>query len=185
MAPTGSSNLITSTTTTISIIRSQTKIGHVTGTSGNTFGTYQILTVGTSDRMIQVLVPLPMDQPPYRKAMVANLFFRAVKGLTRYSSLSSTNLVATIVAYLDFNTSLTELEVTAAAGIVHTTLFRIDNLIGLGFRNRLGSAVTFDVNDERPVTLYCVAFHSTLWASNLDDCGPGTLFSFDFVFRLP
>ena len=185
MAPIGSSNLVTSTTTTISIIRSQTKIGHTTGTSDNTLGTYQILTVGTSDRMIQVLVPLPMDQPPYRKAMVANLFFRAVKGLTRYSSLSSTNLVATIVAYLDFNTCLVELEMAAAAGIIHTTIFRIENLIGLGFRNRHGSAVTFDANDERPATLYYVAFRSILRASNLDDCGPGTLFSFDFVFRLP
>ena len=55
--------------------------------------------------------------------MVANLFFRVIKGLGIDSSFSSADLVATIATYFDFNTSSVEIEATAAVNFILATLF--------------------------------------------------------------
>ena len=169
MVPTSYSKLTISTTATISAVHNQTKINHTTGTFSNLFGAYQILTVGISNRMIRVPVPLPFSQPPYRKVMVADIFFRAIKGLAVDSSFSSADIVATITAYSDFNTIFAELETTQIADIIRSIVFGIDNLIGMGVYDRHGTAITFEVNDAHPTILYYFAFHSILWVSDLDD----------------
>lgn len=49
----------------------------------------------------------------------------------------------------------------------------------------IDTELPFDVSDARPVTFYSFAFRFILRASDLDDHGLYTLFSFDFVLHFP
>ena len=119
-----------------------TKLGHTIGTSGNplnTFGSFQLMEVGSSARTIRVPTALPMSEKPYRKAMVADIFFRKIKALALESDFSSADLVVTFATYFDFNTGSAEIESVAAANKIHDAVFCVENLIGLGFRNQYGT----------------------------------------------
>ena len=119
-----------------------TKLGHTTGNSGNvlnSFGSFQLMEVGSSAKTIRVPTALPMSEKPHRKATVANIFFRKIKALLLESDFSSADQVATIATYFDFNTESAEIESTAAADKIHDAFFRVENLIGLGFRNQYGT----------------------------------------------
>ena len=185
MAPSGSSN---STTTTIATMAPQLNNNNTvktTGTTGNAFGSYQLLAVGTSDKNIRVPVPLPMSQLPYRKVMVADLFFGTIKGLALDSAFSSADLIATTAGYFGFNTSSAEDEVTVASVKVRAAIFNIEHLTGLGFHNSKVDAVSFDPTGVRPKDLRYFAFRSVFTASAIDSRGPDTPFSVEFVLRLP
>ena len=160
-------------------------IVQTTGTSGNVFGSYQLLAVGTSDRNIRVPVPLPMSQLPYRKAMVADLFFGTIKGLALDSAFSSADLIATTAGYFGFNTSSAEDEATVASDKVRAAIYNVEHLTGLGFCNRKGNTVSFDPIGDRPEDLRYFAFRSVFMASAIDIRGPDTPFSVKFVLRLP
>ena len=105
-----------------------TNYGHTTGTSGTktlSFGTFQLVKVGSSDGTIRVPSAIPMSEKPYRKAMVADLFFRKVKALAVDSAFSSADLVATIATYFDFNTSSAEIEAAKAAAGIRAAIFQV------------------------------------------------------------
>ena len=85
------------------------------GIGGGSFGVYKLISVGTSDRTIRVPSVLPMSERPYRKAMVANLYFRKIEALASASSFTSADLISTIATYFNFNTSPAENEATATA----------------------------------------------------------------------
>ena len=155
------------------------------GIGGGSFGVYKLISVGTSDRTIRVPSVLPMSERPYRKAMVANLFFRKIEALASDPSFTSADLISTIATYFDFNTSPAENEATAAADKIRAAVFHVDNLTGLGFRNQFGADVAFDMASSRPANLRYFAFRSMLRASDVDSRGPATLFTVDFVLRLP
>ena len=109
-----------------------------TGTSGTntvSFGSFQLLKIGSSDGTIRVPSAIPMLEKPYRKSMVADLFFRKVKALAVDSAFSSADLVATIATYFDFNTSSAEIEAATAAERIRAAVFQVEYLTGLGFRN--------------------------------------------------
>ena len=108
---------------------------------GAAFGGYKLVTVGTSEQTIWVPVSLPMSERPYRKVMVANLFFRKIKALAVDSDFTSADLVSTIATYFNFNTSSAENEAAAAAKTIRATVFNVSNLTGLGFQNQLGATV--------------------------------------------
>ena len=95
--------------------------------------------VGSSARTIRVPTALPMSEKPYRKAMVADIFFRKIKALALESDFSSADLVVTFATYFDFNTGSAEIESVAAANKIHDAVFCVENLIGLGFRNQYGT----------------------------------------------
>ena len=115
-----------------------TNNGQTSGNSDNALGSYHLLAVGTSDRTIRVTVPLPMSQSPYRKEMVADLFFGTIKGLVMDSTLFSADFVVNIAGYFDFNTSLAEEKAMVAAQKIRATIFKVELLTGLGFRNHKG-----------------------------------------------
>ena len=168
-----------------------TNYGHTTGTTGTSgtnivsFGSFKLLKVGCRDGTIRVPSAILMSEKPYRKAMVADSFFREVKALTVDSVFSSTDLVATIATYFDFNTSSAEIEAATAAERIRATIFQVEYLTGLGFRNQYGTPVSYRQGDTRQVHLHYFAFRSALRASDLDDRGPDTVFSFYFVLKLP
>jgi len=132
-----------------------------------------------------VPVPLPMSQLPYRKAMVADLFFGTIKGLALDSAFSSADLIATTAGYFGFNTSSAEDEATVASAKIRAAIFNVEHLTGLGFRNRKGDTVSFDSTGVRPKDIRYFAFRSVFTASAIDSRGPDTPFSVEFVLRLP
>ena len=160
-------------------------IAGTSGIGGAAFSGYKLVTVGTSEQTIRVPVALPMSERPYRKAMVTNFFFRKIKALAVDSVFISANLVSTIAAYFNFNTSPAEDEATAAAETIHDSVFYVGNLTGLGFQNQLGAAVLFDVTAERPANLRYFDFRSSFRASDIDSRGLTNLFSVDFMLKLP
>ena len=109
-----------------------------TGTSGTntvSFGSFQLLKIGSSDGTIRVPSAIPMLEKPYRKSMVADLFFRKVKALAVDSAFSSADLVTTIATYFDFNSISAEIEAATAAERIRAAVFQVEYLTGLGFRN--------------------------------------------------
>lgn len=54
--------------------------------------------------------------------------------------------------------------------------FKVEHLVGLGFRNRKGISVSFDLPH--------FTFHSKCRVSTIDNRGMDTLFAVDFVLRL-
>ena len=126
-----------------------------------------------------------MSKKPYRKAMVADLFFRKLKALAVDSASFSADLVATIATYFDFNTSSAVIEAATSAERIRAAVFQVEYLTGLGFRNQYGTPVSYSQGDTRPVNLHYFAFRSAFRVSDLDNRGPDTVFSFDFVLKLP
>ena len=96
------------------------------------------------------------------------------------SDFSSANLVATIATYFDFNTGSAEIESAAAADKIHDADFRVENLIGPGFRNQYGTQIYCRPNEPRTANLTYFAFRSAVRASTLDSrCQNNEIF-FDF-----
>ena len=48
----------------------------VSSSESNGFGVYQLTPVGASDATIRTFVPVSISALPYRKALIAKLFFR-------------------------------------------------------------------------------------------------------------
>ena len=63
------------------------------------FETFQDTTVGRSDLTILTIVPPTISAEPYRKAMIANLFFPRILSLSSSPSIYISNLTATVAAY--------------------------------------------------------------------------------------
>ena len=182
MAPSGSSNSTTTTFATMAPQLNNNNMTQTTGTTGNAFESYQLLAVGTSDRNIRVPVPLPMSQLPYRKAMVADLFFGTIKGLALDSAFSSADRIATTAGHFGFNTSSAEDEATVVSTKVRAAIFNVEHLTGLGFRNRKGDTVLFDPTGVRPKDIRYFAFRSVFTASAIDSRGPDTPLFWNLCF---
>ena len=74
------------------------------------FGAVQDTTVGSSDIMILTIVPPDISADLYRKAIITILFFRRILSLSSSSSISISDLTATIAAYFTLPTDSVELE---------------------------------------------------------------------------
>ena len=57
----------------------------VSSSDSHGFGIYQLIPVGASDATIRTLVPVPISALPYRKALIAKLFFSSDPRLCRFS----------------------------------------------------------------------------------------------------
>ena len=99
MAPSSSSNSTTSTFATMAPQLNHNHTVQTTGTSGNAFGSYQLLVVGTSVIKIRYPLPLPMPQLSYYTAILADLFFETIYGCAMNSTFSSVDTVETIAGY--------------------------------------------------------------------------------------
>ena len=76
-----------------------------------------------------------MSERPYHKIMVANISVRKIRALEVKPFFSSTDLVATIFTYFDFNTSSVDMEVVTVVDKIRA-VFYVKNLINLDFRNQ-------------------------------------------------
>ena len=123
MAPTAvlflSHDHTTTTMTSTNTIHPNNNITNLGGGSGGSgsanFGVYQQTSVGLSELSIRTLVPDAISAEPYRKALIAKLFFHQILSLTDSPSVTFNDLLATVAAYFDINTGSAEREAEAAA----------------------------------------------------------------------
>ena len=93
--------------------------------------------------------------------------------------------MAIIATYFDFNTGSAKIETAAAADKICDAVFRMENLIGIGFSNQYGTPIPCRPKKPRPANLTYFDFCSVGRALALGIRGPDTDFSFDFVLKLP
>ena len=89
------------------------------------FGVYQLMTVNASDATIRTLVPVSISAPPYRKTLIAKLFYRQILGHAGSPSISCSNLVTTVATYFDMSTAMVEREEETAADSIRDSIFRV------------------------------------------------------------
>ena len=63
------------------------------------FCVYQQILVGSGDVSVRTLVPAAISAAPYRKALIAKIFFRQILALTDTSSVSFSDLMSTVTAF--------------------------------------------------------------------------------------
>ena len=81
-----SESTTTRTAMTTALINNQSVPARSTDQHG--FGVYQLTTVGSSEATIRTLVPVSISALPYRKALIAKLFFRQILGHAGSPSIS-------------------------------------------------------------------------------------------------
>ena len=125
----------------------------VSSTDLHYFGVYHFTTVGVSEVAIRTFVPIPINAPPYRKALIVKLFFRVDT-----SSVSVSNLISTVTTYFDMSTTIIEREVEVSAISIRDSIFCIDNMVGVDFLEFKGGSIT--INDPiRRSLFYLLLYH--------------------------
>ena len=87
----------------------------VSSSDPNSFSVYQLTPVGLSDATIGTLVPVNISALPYRKALIAKLFFRQILGYADSPSISVSDLISIVASYFDMSTAMAEREVESAS----------------------------------------------------------------------
>ena len=104
------------------------------GPSTSHFGVYQQTSVGTSDVTMRTLVPSAIGAEPYRKELIAKLFFRQILPLTDATYVSFSNLITTVSLYFSINTGSSERESAAAVVSIRSNFFLLLTCRKLGSR---------------------------------------------------
>ena len=87
------------------------------------FGVYQQMDVDTGDVSIRTLVPAAISTVQYRKALIANLFFRQILALTDTPYTSFNDLMTTVALYVLLNTGAAERGAESTVGIIRFNFF--------------------------------------------------------------
>ena len=90
------------------------------------FGAFQDAAVGSSELTIRTIVPPNISTKPYRKAMIAILFYRRILSLSSSPSVSIRDLTTNLSAYF---TLLTDSAKSEAEHIVDSTCHAFPTLI--------------------------------------------------------
>jgi len=158
------------------------------GTSGFvfwTFGIYQQTSVGLSGFSIRTLVSDLISAEPYRKVLIAKLFFHQILSFSDSSSVSFNDLISIVASYFDINTGSAEREAESAAQSISRSFFQVSNLIGVTFYDTLGKTIEVPNNAFRPADVTYFTFRSNV-SANTDDCRvPKKSLTLEFSLRLP
>ena len=149
------------------------------------FGVYQLTTVGSNEAIIHTLVPVSSSAPPCCKALITKLSFRQILGHAGSPSISCSDLVTTIATYFDMSTAMAEREAETAADSIRDSLYRVGNMIGVGFLNSKGKSVTITDPDHRPNDISYFTFRTTVNPHLVDTRIPDSVNLFEFYLRLP
>ena len=90
------------------------------------FGTYQDTAVGC-ELTIRTIVPPNISAEPYRKAMVAILFFRRIISLTSSPSITISELTATVTAYFAMSNCSAEREAERIVESIQHAFFDVSS----------------------------------------------------------
>ena len=156
--------------------------GSNSGSSLANFGVYRQTPVGLSELSIRTLVPVPISAEPYRKALIAKLFFHQILSLADSPSVSVNDLMATVAAYFDVNTGSAEREAEAAAQSISRSFFHVSNLIGVTFSNSSGQPIKVTDTDNRPADITYFTFRSHVSANTVDCRAPKKSLALEFSF---
>ena len=144
-------------------------------------GKYQNTAVGY-ELTIRTIVPTGISADPYRKAMVAFLFFRRIFSLSSSPSITISDLTATVAANLPMPIGLAEREAERTVSSVPHAFFDVGNLKGIGFLDSSGKSIMVSDNHAANITFF--SFRSTVLASAIDQRFSSTTLSLDFLLRL-
>ena len=130
MAPTAVISFFTTTHTTIMTTSNNTLQQNNNSTIGgsgcsvaSTFGVYQQTAVGLSDLSIRTLVSDPISAEPYRKALIAKLFFYQILSLADSPFVELNDLLSTIASYFSISTGSDERDTDTAAQSISRSFF--------------------------------------------------------------
>ena len=160
-------------------------IGGSGGSAASTFGVYQQTAVGLSDLLIRTLVPDPISVEPYRKALIAKLFFRQILSLADSPSVELNDLLFTVASYFCFSTGSAERDANIAAQSISRAIFRVSNLTGVGFSDATGKILNIPDVTSRPADLAFFTFRSHFFAPSVDIRAPNKSLNLEFSLRLP
>ena len=155
------------------------------GRGGSSFAVYQQTPVGLSEISIRTLVPDAISVEPYRKSLIAKLFFHQIFSLTDSLSVSSNDLLATVVAYFDINTWSTERKTKSAAQSISRSFFRVSNLISVTFSDSSGKPIRVPDTANRTADITYFTFRSNVNANTIDCRAPKKSLALEFSLRLP
>ena len=111
------------------------------GSDSSHFGVYQQTSVGSGDVTIRTLAIAPISAEPYRKVLIAKIFFRQIISLTDTPYLSFSDIMTTIASYFSLNTGSAEREAETTVICIRFTSFRASNLEGAGFADISGKPI--------------------------------------------
>ena len=146
--------------------------------SGSTlvnFSVYMQTLVGLSELSIRTLIPVPVSTEPYRKALIAKLFFHQILSLTDSHSVSVDGIMATVAVYFDINMGSVEREAEEAAQSITRSFFNVSNLIGVTFSNSSGQPIKVTDTDNCPADITYFTFRSNVSANTVDCRAPKNL----------
>ena len=117
--------------------------------------------------------------------MIAILFFRRILSLSFSTSVSISDLTATVAAYFTLPTDSAEREAERIVDSILHAFFHVDNLQGIGFFDSSGKLTLVSDIANRAADIVFFTFRSTVTASDIDHRFPSTTLSLDFLLRLP
>ena len=161
------------------------QISSVSSSDLQGFGVFQLTTVGASDATIRTLVPVSISVFPYRKVLIATLFFLQILGSADCPSISISDLVSTVASYFDMSTAMAKRETELMAIFVRDSIFLVDNMSVVGFLYLTGKSVTINDPDNRPRDVSYFIFRSSLNPNAVEDRVTITVHQFEFSLRLP
>ena len=189
MTPIAVLHKLTTTTTAMNITTNNTLSVYIANTSvvnsASFFESFQDTAIGSSDLTIRAIVPPDISAEPYRKAMIAILFFRRILHLSSFPSVSISDLTATIAAYFTLPADSAEREAERIVDSILHAFFHVDNLQGIGFFDSSGKLTLVSDIANRAADIVFLTFCSTVTASDIDHCFSSTNLSLNFSLRLP
>jgi hypothetical protein len=146
------------------------------------------LTFACSANTIEVSVP---PAPPAHAAddLKARSFHFLADPLAPHSALySSAKLFAVFAGHVPTSAYNATLEAKSVCCIICRSVFHVENLVALGFRDHLdqpiSSAITADATKRPPGVTY-FAFRSTVYPNAVDACLSVPSHSFEFLLAVP
>jgi hypothetical protein len=149
--------------------------------------TLTTLTLGRSAHAIELLVP---DAPPVHASsdLKARCFDFLADLLLEHSSLYSSAELIAAFGHIPGSTYNATLESSTICSSIRLAFLQLPNLIGLGFRDHLGAAVTTSITADpttRSAGISYFAFRSTVTPSTIDARIVLPSFTFEFWLPLP
>ena len=117
--------------------------------------------------------------------MIAKIFFRQILTLTDMSSVSFSDLMATVASYLSLNTGSAEREAETAVETICSNFFLISNLQGFEFANASGKHIAIHDPDKRHADFSYFTFRSVVSAIAVDARTLDKIVSIEFSLRQP
>ena len=117
------------------------------------FEAYQDTAVGSNKLTIHTIVPPSISSEPYRKAMIAILFFRRILSLSSSPSIYFCDLTSTVAAYFGITTGAVEREAERIVDSVRPAFLHVENLQGISFLNSSGKGIQITDLNNRTVKL--------------------------------